>query len=65
MNTYHGYEGPAYDLRGHHLAWRLDWILYRDKEASITVDGFRIVHEHDGALYPSDHYPIYAGMTWV
>ncbi len=28
-NTYHGYEGAAYDLRRHHLAWRLDWVLFR------------------------------------
>ena len=64
-NTYHGYEGAAYNLRDHHLAWRLDWILYRETQAGINVDKFQIVHDHDGDLYPSDHYPIFADITWV
>ncbi|NKB70478.1 MAG: hypothetical protein GKR89_25695 [Candidatus Latescibacteria bacterium] len=63
-NTYHGYEGAAYDLRGHHLAWRLDWILLRGAREEVKINGCAVVRHHQGALYPSDHYPLWADLTW-
>ena len=35
---------------------RIDWILYR----GLSVDRVETVTDHDGAIYPSDHYPVVA-----
>lgn len=63
-NTYHGYDGAAYDLRLHHLSWRLDWVLFRGAGLQVDVERSEIVRSHRGALYPSDHYPVFADLDW-
>ena len=63
-NTYHGYEGAAYDLRRHHLAWRLDWVLFRRADQLVHVETSEIVRSHRGPLYPSDHYPVVSDLKW-
>lgn len=48
--TFHGFRGkPGPD--------RIDWIFYR---APWKVKEAAIVTTHDGALYPSDHFPVLA-----
>ena len=63
-NTYHGYDGPAYDLLQHHLSWRLDWVLYRCPAVEVEVEESWIVRRHRGSLYPSDHYPVVSDLKW-
>ncbi|MCE2440467.1 MAG: hypothetical protein J4F39_13700 [Candidatus Latescibacteria bacterium] len=63
-NTYHGYEGAAYDLRRHHLAWRLDWVLFRRADQLVHVETSDIVRSHRGPLYPSDHYRVVSDLNW-
>ena len=39
---------------------RIDWILVRGFE----VEDARTVTTHEGKLYPSDHFPVVADLTW-
>lgn len=50
QGTFHGFRGKA----GRD---RIDWILFR---APWKVKESTIVTSHDGALYPSDHFPVLA-----
>lgn len=54
-----GPEKTAHAFTGNPDA-RIDWVLYRQF-------GIRSVHTvdvHEGAVYPSDHYPVVAELTW-
>jgi endonuclease/exonuclease/phosphatase family metal-dependent hydrolase len=61
-HTYHDYAGSAYDLRRHHLAWRIDWILIHDPVRKIATERRAIIQDHDEDIYPSDHYPVLADL---
>lgn len=50
--TFHGFTGVP--------TRRLDWILLRGLRAE-RVD---TLTTHDGAVYPSDHYPVVATLRW-
>ncbi|WP_282297725.1 endonuclease/exonuclease/phosphatase family protein [Stenotrophomonas sp. PS02289] len=55
-----GPEKTAHAFTGNPDA-RIDWVLYRQF-------GIRSVHsvdDHEGPLYPSDHYPVVAELTWL
>jgi len=59
-NTYHGYEGDAYQAPHGHMAWRIDWILTLNGTMQIKPLAAKIIHDHTAGLYPSDHYPLVA-----
>lgn len=61
-HTYHGYQGTQYDLHTAHRAWRLDWILIHDEQSPVSVRNCQIIHDHQGDVYPSDHYPVIADI---
>jgi endonuclease/exonuclease/phosphatase family metal-dependent hydrolase len=61
-HTYHDYAGNAYDLRQHHLAWRIDWILVHDSVRTLDTERCVIIRDHDEHVYPSDHYPVLADL---
>lgn len=53
--TYHGYNGGEDGMP-------IDYILVNDKVESVST--YKIVREQINDLYTSDHYPIYADMTF-
>ena len=64
-NTHHNYDGKNYDPRGSHTAWRIDWILLRDSDTyAISTRRFEIVRYAEPPIYPSDHYPIVAELSF-
>lgn len=52
-----GPEGSFHGFSGKPGNARIDWILYR---APWRVSDVEVVIDHDGALYPSDHFGIFA-----
>lgn len=56
------HEGPAstfHDFTGQ-ATKRIDWILYR----GMTADSVRTITTHEGKVYPSDHFPVVADLSW-
>jgi endonuclease/exonuclease/phosphatase family metal-dependent hydrolase len=53
LNTFHNYE-PAKEQ-----GFRIDWILARPP---VQVSHAEIVTYHEGAQYPSDHFPVFADV---
>ena len=53
--TYHGFDGHP---NGDHI----DWILYRGDIAPIE---YKVVAGTFAGIYPSDHFPVYAGFRWI
>ena len=56
------HEGPAstfHDFTGN-ANKRIDWILYR----GMTADSVRTITTHEGKVYPSDHFPVVADLSW-
>lgn len=49
--TFHGFSGRP--------DRRIDWILTR----GFSVQGIRTITTHEGALYPSDHFPVIADLV--
>lgn len=39
---------------------RIDWVLFRD----FDIRSVHSVDDHEGDLYPSDHYPVVADLVW-
>jgi endonuclease/exonuclease/phosphatase family metal-dependent hydrolase len=60
-NTFHNFRGSAfYEQRNG--AGRIDWILALAGARRWQVLASGIIRDHDGDVYPSDHYPIFADM---
>ncbi len=55
LNSFHNYEPPVAKSE------RIDWILARHPAA---VGAAAIVTYHEGAQYPSDHFPVTAVVTF-
>ncbi len=55
-NTFHGYEPAKFDGR------RIDWVLARNPTA---VTRARIITTEINGLYPSDHFPVTATVTFA
>jgi endonuclease/exonuclease/phosphatase family metal-dependent hydrolase len=55
LNTFHNYQPPLSN------AERIDWILAR---SPVTVEHAAIITDHDGAQYPSDHFPVTATVKF-
>ncbi|RMG76523.1 MAG: endonuclease/exonuclease/phosphatase family protein [Chloroflexi bacterium] len=58
-NTYHGFIGQQFPP----VALRIDWILVRDGRFPIHVEDCDIIRDHNGDIYPSDHYPVMAHLA--
>lgn len=63
-HTFHAFSGEDYDETQHHLLRRVDWILTLDGVKRIGVDAATIVREAQPPLYPSDHYPVVADLSF-
>jgi exonuclease III len=46
------------------MYWRIDWILVRGGELPAQVHSSDIVHDARPPLYPSDHFPVVAEVTF-
>lgn len=63
-STFHGFEGERYFALdwGDEMSWRVDWILVRDGDQKLRATAAAIVHDKDGATFPSDHFPVIADV---
>jgi endonuclease/exonuclease/phosphatase family metal-dependent hydrolase len=59
-NTFHHYEGLEYQPDPHYkpAGWRIDWVMLLDPMQRLQPHAAAILRDHDGELYPSDHYPV-------
>lgn len=55
-----GPEKTAHAFTGNPDA-RIDWVLFR----KFGIRSVHSVDDHEGPLYPSDHYPVVAELTWL
>ncbi|WP_372654858.1 endonuclease/exonuclease/phosphatase family protein [Halobacteriovorax sp.] len=53
--SFHKFDGKNID------GSRIDWILV---DKSFSVKTIQIVKDHEGEIYPSDHYPVFASFTY-
>jgi endonuclease/exonuclease/phosphatase family metal-dependent hydrolase len=66
-STFHGWQGRDYFALewGEEMYWRVDWILVRGGAHLRTrVHSSEIVHDGRPPLYPSDHFPIVAEVSF-
>ncbi|TPW71545.1 endonuclease/exonuclease/phosphatase family protein [Schumannella sp. 10F1B-5-1] len=64
--TFHAFTGdPAAATDAGEPGERIDWILQRGFEvtATATLDAHGASPEHDGAVWPSDHFPVTADLV--
>jgi len=60
-NTFHGFQGADFKVRGAPLLQRIDWILCLSEGApSVEARNYAVVQDAEPPLYPSDHYPVLA-----
>lgn len=67
-NTFHDFEGARFrDAHPGRGPLRLDWILLKDPRHSLRVEAHTIVRDGDeiSGLYPSDHYPVLAELSFT
>lgn len=66
-DTFHGFEGanyrsgPLIDKYGTDrtkTATRMDWVLIRKGIPKTEITSCSILRDHQGIIYPSDHYPV-------
>jgi endonuclease/exonuclease/phosphatase family metal-dependent hydrolase len=59
-NTFHHYEGLDYQPNPQYkpAGWRIDWVMLLDPTQRLHTSSAAILHDHEGDLYPSDHYPV-------
>ena len=65
-NTFHGFEGDQFvpdPDRG--FAGRIDWLLALDGAQRFQVRSASIIRDNAAPVYPSDHYPIIAELTFA
>ncbi len=53
--SFHKFDGKNID------GSRIDWILV---DKCFQVSSIQIVKDHEGEIYPSDHYPVFASFTY-
>ena len=59
VNTFHGFQGPAFEGAG----VRIDWILVSDGAAQrFTTRSCEVIMDAGPPIYPSDHYPVLAEL---
>ena len=60
MNTYHSFLGEGFPL----VAMRIDWILTSPGIRGLNTEDFIIAKDALPPLYPSDHCPVIAEISW-
>lgn len=63
--TFHAFKGPSFpDNPRRKAPRRMDWVMVRDPEGRFEISSHRILRDADesAGLYPSDHYPVLAGL---
>lgn len=61
-NTFHGFTGQEFTPR--EGTSRIDWILARDGAQGFETHSNTIIRDAEPPLYPSDHYPILAEISF-
>ncbi len=61
-NTFHGFRVEEFVSRKPDATARIDWILTLDGAHGLRARSCEILRDHEGALYPSDHYPLLAEL---
>ena len=73
-DTFHSFEGAQYrsgppiDSYGRDkmkTSTRMDWILLRHEAKKTQTNSCLILRDHQGPIYPSDHYPVLADLTFT
>lgn len=59
-NTVHVFQGEDFPFEGA----RIDWILLHDQNSQLCANACDVILDHEGDIYPSDHYPIQAILEW-
>ena len=65
-NTFHAFKGIDYrDPHPGRGPRRIDWVLLKDPARHLRVFAHTIIRDRDdrSGLYPSDHYPVLAGLS--
>ena len=62
--TFHKFQGEGFVPRRPEREGRLDWVLIRDHlhKTRRTETSCRVARNSEPPLYPSDHYPVVAGL---
>ena len=55
-------EGTFHGFTGERSRERIDWILHTPELKTLACE---VVYEHEGARYPSDHFPVAAVLEFV
>jgi endonuclease/exonuclease/phosphatase family metal-dependent hydrolase len=64
-NTFHAFDGDAFEPRPPGSVVRIDWILTLEGAERLRVESASIIRDHAAPLYPSDHYPIIANLEFA
>ena len=73
-DTFHAFEGadyrsgPPIDSYGRDkmkTTTRMDWVLLRHGALKTQTNSCLILRDHEGPLYPSDHYPVIADLSFA
>lgn len=62
-NTFHGFHGTSFNPDRPGNAGRIDWLMTLDGAQRWQVRASGIIRDHNGDVYPSDHYPIFADVA--
>lgn len=54
-------EGTYHGFRGHHDGSRIDYVLHTQRFQTLSA---KILRNHEGERYPSDHFPVVATLAW-
>ncbi|GAB5494225.1 MAG: endonuclease/exonuclease/phosphatase family protein [Phototrophicaceae bacterium] len=60
-NTFHGFQGDAYEWQ----VGRIDWILTKDSNKQLISKSAQVIFDAKPPIYPSDHYPILAELDFM
>lgn len=64
-HTFHGFQGERFAPDRPGNAGRIDWLLTLDGAQAWRVLASGIIRDHAAPVYPSDHYPIFADLTFA
>ena len=64
VSTFHGFQGHSYHPKPHETD-RIDWILMRDGRQRWQVNDCRLITDSEPPLYPSDHWPVLASLSFI
>ncbi|MBO0777835.1 MAG: endonuclease/exonuclease/phosphatase family protein [Ktedonobacteraceae bacterium] len=70
-STFHAFGGTKPSSTGKkpeallEKSWRIDWILFKDRQDQLSLSACTIIRDAEPPLYPSDHYPVLAELHYA